>query len=107
MTITQEALMPSTPSSPDEKNSLRLRVTAKADQPFLDLPRALLKASFLFANHPGRAIHAYDLLFAQMDVLTVLAEVVDSSVSCSEIVEKTLITKAASPASSIDSRPAA
>jgi len=42
-----------------------------------------------------------------MDVLTVLAEVVDSSVSCSEIVEKTLITKAASPASSIDSRPAA
>jgi MarR family transcriptional regulator, 2-MHQ and catechol-resistance regulon repressor len=93
MAIVLEALMPSKPSIPAEKDSLRLQVTALADQPFLDLSRALLKASFLFSNHPERAIHAYHLSLAQMDVLTVLADAVDSTVTCSEIAEKTLITK--------------
>ena len=81
------------PSKPSEKNFLRSQVTAPADQPFLDLSRALLKASFLFSNHPERAIHAYELSLAQMDVLSVLGDAVDSSVSCSEIAERTLITK--------------
>jgi len=90
MPIAQELVMPSKPS---EKNSLRSRVTAPADLPFLDLSRALLKASFLFSNHPERAIHAYKLSLAQMDVLSVLADALDSSVTCSEIAERTLITK--------------
>ena len=85
--------MPSKTSIQAEKNSLRSQVTAPADRLFLDLSRALLKASYLFSNHPERAIHAYDLSLAQMDVLTVLADAVDSSVTCSEIAEKTLITK--------------
>ena len=76
-----------------EKNSLRSRVTPPADLPFLDLSRALLKASFLFSNHPERALHAYKLSLAQMDVLSVLADALDSSVTCSEIAERTLITK--------------
>ena len=80
-------------SKASDKNSLRSQVTAPADLPFLDLSRALLKASFLFSNHPERALHAYELSLAQMDVLSVLADAVDSSVTCSEIAERTLITK--------------
>jgi MarR family transcriptional regulator, 2-MHQ and catechol-resistance regulon repressor len=85
--------MPSKPSIPPENYSLRLQVTATSDQAFIDLSRALLKASFLFSNHPERAIHAYGLSLAQMDVLAVLADGVESSITCSEIAEKTLITK--------------
>jgi MarR family transcriptional regulator, 2-MHQ and catechol-resistance regulon repressor len=85
--------MPSKPSIPAENNSLRSQVTATADLPFLDLSRALLKASFLFSNHPERAIHAYGLSLAQMDVLAVVADAVYSGITCSEIAEKTLITK--------------
>ena len=85
--------MPSRASVAAGKDSLRAQVTAPNDQPFLDLARALLKASFLFSYHPERAIHAYHLSLAQMDVLTVLADAVDSTVTCSEIAEKTLITK--------------
>ena len=78
---------------PSEKNSLRSQVTAPADLLFLDLSRALLKASFLFSNHPERALHAYRLSLAQMDVLSVLADAGDSGVTCSEIADRTLITK--------------
>jgi MarR family transcriptional regulator, 2-MHQ and catechol-resistance regulon repressor len=85
--------MPSKSSIPAEQKFPILQVTAPADQLFLDLSRALLKATFLFSNHPERPIHAYDLSLAQMDVLTVLADAADSSVTCSEIAEKTLITK--------------
>jgi len=81
------------PSKPSHKNSLRSQATAPADLPFLDLSRALLKASFLFSNHPERALHAYQLSLAQMDVLSVLADAVDSGLTCSEIAERTLITK--------------
>jgi len=85
--------MPSKSSIPADQKFPILQVTAPADQLFLDLSRALLKASFLFSNHPERPIHAYDLSLAQMDVLTILANAVDCSVTCSEIAEKTLITK--------------
>src|SRR5215469_15048274 len=94
MPIAQELVMPSKPS---EKNSLRSRVTAPADLPFLDLSRALLKASFLFSTHPERALHAYKLSLAQMDVLSVLADALDSSVRCWKIAERPLITKGATP----------
>jgi DNA-binding MarR family transcriptional regulator len=64
-----------------------------ADQPFVDAARALIKAAFLFANHTGRPYAAYDLTLAQMDVLSVLARADDASLNCSEIAERTLITK--------------
>jgi hypothetical protein len=73
--------------------SLEAQMMEPADQPFIDAARALLKAEFLFANHPQRPYLAYDLTLAQMDVLIALARAEDASLSCSEIAERTLITK--------------
>jgi MarR family 2-MHQ and catechol resistance regulon transcriptional repressor len=68
-------------------------VTGPADQPFIDTARALVKAAFLFVNRPGRPYDTYDLTVAQMDVLGALARAQGASLSCSEIAERTLITK--------------
>jgi MarR family transcriptional regulator, 2-MHQ and catechol-resistance regulon repressor len=68
-------------------------VVQPADQPFIDAARALLKAGFLFVNHPSRPYPAYDLTLAQMDVIVVLARAEGASLNCSEIAERTLITK--------------
>jgi MarR family 2-MHQ and catechol resistance regulon transcriptional repressor len=73
--------------------SLAAQVTQPADQAFIDVARALLKAGFLLVNHPGRPYQAYDLTVAQMDVLGVLARAEGGSLNCSEIAERTLITK--------------
>jgi MarR family transcriptional regulator, 2-MHQ and catechol-resistance regulon repressor len=80
-------------SSETQPGSLVERVTPPGDRPFIDLARALLKATFLFADHPDRAYHAFDLTLAQVDVLMALANAEDTSLTCSEIAEKTLITK--------------
>ena len=64
-----------------------------ADRPFSDAVRALIRAGFLFANDAQRPHQAYDLTFAQLDVLVALARVEGESLSCSEIAERTLITK--------------
>jgi len=83
------------PKSPVEANTRPLveQMTPPADLPFIDLARALLKASFLFSIHPDRAYQAFDLTLAQVDVLMALGNAVDASLTCSEIAEKTLITK--------------
>lgn len=73
--------------------SLEAQVTRPADQPFIDTARALVKAAFLFVNRPGRSYQVYDLTVAQMDVLGALARAEGASLSCSEIAERTLITK--------------
>jgi MarR family transcriptional regulator, 2-MHQ and catechol-resistance regulon repressor len=73
--------------------SLAAQVTTPADEPFIDASRALLKASFLFANHPERPYLAYDLTLAQVDVLGALARAEEAILSCSEVAERTLITK--------------
>jgi MarR family transcriptional regulator, 2-MHQ and catechol-resistance regulon repressor len=65
----------------------------RADQPFLDLARALVQAGFLLVNHSNRPYQAYDLTLAQMDVLSALARAGNTSLSCSEIAESTTITK--------------
>lgn len=80
-------------SSPTEQLSLVAQVTQPADQPFTDAARALLKASFLFADHPERPYQAYDLSLAQVDVLVALAQAEGASLNCSEIAGRTLITK--------------
>lgn len=85
--------MPAKPSSPSTQLSLEAQMTPLADQPFVDAGRALLKASFLFLNHPDRPYQRFDLTVAQVDVLATLARAAGQSLSCSEIAEKTLITK--------------
>jgi MarR family 2-MHQ and catechol resistance regulon transcriptional repressor len=80
-------------SRPSEQQSLAAEVIEPADQPFVDAARALLKADFLFSNHPQRPYFAYDLTTAQVDVLAALARAEGASLNCSEIAEKTLITK--------------
>lgn len=85
--------MPPRLSVETDSRSLVAQVTPPADLPFIDLARALLKASFLFSNHPDRAYHDFDLTLAQVDVLMALGNAEDISLTCSEIAEKTLITK--------------
>jgi MarR family transcriptional regulator, 2-MHQ and catechol-resistance regulon repressor len=75
------------------QRTLLAQVTRPADAGFLYLVQALLKASFLFVNQPGRPDHDYDLTVAQSAVLAALARSEDNSLTCSDIAEKTLITK--------------
>ncbi len=85
--------MPPQQFNPPSQLSLEAQVTQPADQPFIDAARALVKAGFLFVNRPRRPYHAYDLTVAQMDVIGALARAEGASLSCSEIAERTLITK--------------
>ena len=85
--------MPSKRSNRAKPLSLAAQATDPTEQPFVDAGRALLKASFLFANHRDRPYFAYDLSLAQVDVLVTLAQAEDSRLNCSDIAEKTLITK--------------
>jgi DNA-binding MarR family transcriptional regulator len=89
----EEIMVPSRHSNRAEPLTLAAQVTDPAEQPFVDAGRALLKASFLLANHRERPYFAYDLSLAQLDVLVTLAQAEDSRLNCSEIAEKTLITK--------------
>jgi DNA-binding MarR family transcriptional regulator len=63
------------------------------DLPFSDASRALVKAAFLIANRPGAPYHKYRLSLAEADVLTTIARAPEGQLNCSEIAEKTLITK--------------
>ena len=85
--------MPTRQSSPSRPLSLAAQVTDAADQPFVDVARSLIKAGFLFVNETGRPYQSYDLTLAQMDVLSSLARTDGEPISCSEIAERTLITK--------------
>ena len=89
-----------------ERLSLAKQEIEADDQPFIDFARALLKAGFLFSNHPKRPYQAFDLNLSQVDVLAALANSGDASLSCSEIAEKTLSPRAASPGSWTGSKPA-
>ena len=79
-------------SSPTTQSSPVAYMMDPADLPFMHAARALLRASFLFVDHPGRLYHGY-LTVAQIDVLTALADAEGASLSCSEIADRTLITK--------------
>ena len=85
--------MPLKQSGPSGQPSLVEQVIEPAERPFTDAVRALLKAGYLLVNHPMRPNQAYDLTVAQIDVLNVLAGAETESLSCSEIAERTLITK--------------
>lgn len=85
--------MPPKESGPSAPPSLAEQVLEPAEQPFIDAARALLKAGFLFTNHPLRPNLAYDLTVAQIDVMRTLAGAEGEGLSCSEIADRTLITK--------------
>jgi len=85
--------VPAKQSSPPRQLSLAAQVTDATDQPFIDASRALIKAAFLFVNQTERPYQSYDLTLAQMDVLSTLARTDGESITCSEIAERTLITK--------------
>jgi MarR family 2-MHQ and catechol resistance regulon transcriptional repressor len=76
-----------------ERSSLAGELIQSDYKPFVDAVRRLIRAGFLFVSHPQRLNSAYDLSFAQVDVLIALAGTKGESLSCSEIAERTLITK--------------
>ena len=89
----KQASMASKESNPSRPLSLAEAVIEPIDLPFTEAARALLKAGFLFTSHPLRPNQAYDLTVAQIDVLRTLAGAERDGLSCSEIADKTLITK--------------
>lgn len=60
---------------------------------YLDAGGALVKAGFLFGNRPSAPYHAYGLNLGQVDVLVSVARAEATELSCSEIAERTVITK--------------
>ncbi len=85
--------MTSKPLDQPRPRSLADHVTPPGEKPFVDAARALLRAGYLFGNHPSRPYLAQGLTLAQLDVLSALARAQDSTLNCSEIAERTLITK--------------
>jgi DNA-binding MarR family transcriptional regulator len=85
--------MPSKLHKQSPRASLAAQVTRPADQPFIDTARALLRASYLYSSHPDRPYLRHDLTLAQVDVLAALARAESETLSCSELAERTLITK--------------
>lgn len=81
------------PSGTAESATLLARVIEPDEQPYVDAARALIKLGFHFPNHPNSAYQSYDLNLAQVDVLIALAGAPETTLNCSDIAEKTLITK--------------
>ena len=81
------------PSDTAKPTTLLAQVIEPGDQPYIDAARALIKAGFHFPNRPKSAYQNYDLNLAQVDVLVALAGAPEATLTCSEIAEKTLITK--------------
>jgi MarR family transcriptional regulator, 2-MHQ and catechol-resistance regulon repressor len=76
-----------------EPQSLTALLAQLEDLPFVDAARALVMAGFLLSNRPGAPYHTYGLNLAQADVLVAIARAEESALKCSEIAERTLITK--------------
>jgi MarR family 2-MHQ and catechol resistance regulon transcriptional repressor len=81
------------PAHAAEPESLAALLAQLEDLPFADAVRALVKAGFLFINRPGAPYRAHGLNPAQADVLVAIARAEDSDLKCSQIAERTLITK--------------
>ena len=85
--------MPQKRSKPAGEQTLAAKTLKPADRPFTDAARALIKSSYLFLNHPERPYGRYDLTVSQIDVIVTLAGAEGATLNCSEIAERTLITK--------------
>jgi MarR family transcriptional regulator, 2-MHQ and catechol-resistance regulon repressor len=84
--------MPTLPGMARE-HSLAEPAAPLEDLPFADVTRALVKAGFLIINRAGAPHHKYRLSLAEADVLVAVARAREGRLNCSEIAEKTLITK--------------
>jgi DNA-binding MarR family transcriptional regulator len=73
--------------------SLATLIAELETRPFVAAVKALLRAAFLFVNHPDRKYQAHDLSVAELDVLAVIAGAGVGGLNCSEIAGRTLITK--------------
>jgi MarR family 2-MHQ and catechol resistance regulon transcriptional repressor len=85
-------IMPKSPHHA-EPQSPAMPIPQLEDQPFADAARELVKAGFLFSNRSGAPYHAHGLKLAEADVLTAIARGKDTDLKCSDIAERTLITK--------------
>jgi DNA-binding MarR family transcriptional regulator len=84
--------MPTLPGIAQEQSFVE-QTTQREDMPFPDTTRALVKAGFLIANRPSAPYRKYRLSLAEADVLTTIARAPEGQLNCSEIAEKTVITK--------------
>src|SRR5579863_1857501 len=91
--IFEVVVMPQKRTKPAGEHTLASKILKPTDRPFTDAARALIKAGFLFLNHPERPYRRYDLTVSQIDVLVTLAGAEGESLNCSDIAERTLITK--------------
>jgi DNA-binding MarR family transcriptional regulator len=82
-------------SSKSTGPSVAAQITGPEDQPYIQAARALIKAGFLLSDYPEIVFRAFDLNLAQVDVLVALANAPDTTLTCSEVAQKTLITKGA------------
>ncbi len=73
--------------------SLLAQTIGPEDRPYMDAARALIRLGFLFSSYPESVFRAFDLNLAQIDVLVALANAPEATLRCSEIAQKTLITK--------------
>jgi DNA-binding MarR family transcriptional regulator len=76
-----------------KEHSLAGQPAQLEDMRFVDAVRALVKAGFLISNRPQAPHHAYRLDLAEADVLATVARAQGGHLNCSEIAERTLITK--------------
>jgi MarR family transcriptional regulator, 2-MHQ and catechol-resistance regulon repressor len=76
-----------------KQGTLMAQVIEPEDQRYIDIARALIKAGFHLPNIPNGTFQRYDLNLAQVDVLVALASAEETTLTCSEVAEKTLITK--------------
>ena len=63
------------------------------DMPFVDAARSLVRAGFLFSNRPGAPNRAYGLNLWEADVVVAIARAEKTELKCSQISDRTLITK--------------
>jgi DNA-binding MarR family transcriptional regulator len=76
-----------------DRESLSALLARMDNQLSVVATRALIRAAFLFTNHPNRPYHVVSLNVSQLDVLAAIARAEGMALTCSEIAEATLITK--------------
>src|SRR5260221_13609056 len=65
----------------------------REDVPYFDAGRALVKAGFLWSNRCCAPYRSYGLNLAEADVLTTVARGEETSLSCTQIADRTVLTK--------------
>jgi len=73
--------------------SFSLVLSQPEDLPYFDACAALIKAGFLSSYRSCAPYRAHGLNVAEADVLTTLGKVAERSLTCTQIAERTVITK--------------